>query len=115
MRRPEAQISGRTPVWPANGFDAGTVYGAAPFTSIRSILPSRVVIVCALFCGSPPLPPSPSPMYRNPSGPKASIPPLWLAKGCVWVNTVSAEAGFATFGSADTVYRTTRVSPAELV
>ena len=43
--------------------------------------------------GSPPLPPSPMPMYRYPSGPNAIIPPLWLAYGWAIVMIRPAGAG----------------------
>ena len=48
----------------------------APLTSTRSIDPRRSVVSCAVLKGSPPLPPSPVPKYKFPSGPKISLPPL---------------------------------------
>jgi len=44
-------------------------------------------------------PPSPTPMYRFPSGPKAIQPPLWLVKGSAQLIIVT-PAVFATSGFA---------------
>ena len=52
------------------------------FTSIRKIDPSKVRRFWPLLSGSPAEPPSPSAIYRYPSSPKASCPPLWLLNGC---------------------------------
>src|SRR5438094_7220000 len=62
-----------------NGLVGGRVYGAPPLTSMRRILPSSRVLSCALPATSPGEPPSPVPMYRYPSGPNVTMPPLWLA------------------------------------
>src|SRR5207302_286284 len=58
-------------------------------------------MVCRLWPflrGSPPLPPSPRPMYKNPSGPKTNCPPLWLGKGWTTVNRIRSVVASARFG-----------------
>ena len=71
---------------------------------MRCILPSCVVRLWPAPLGSLPLPPSPVPMYRFPSGPKPSQPPLWFVNGSDHDIMVRRPA-FATFGLADTVPR----------
>ena len=80
-------------------------------TSTRSIAPNRVSKSCPLFKGSPPDPPSPNPMYRYPSGPKAMVPPLWFGKG--WgtcIITSSLPASTPPPSRTCPVYRATTVS-----
>ena len=50
--------------------------GVATFTSIRSTFPRSSSGFCARASGSFDEPPSPMPMYKKPSGPKARCPPL---------------------------------------
>ena len=52
------------------------------------------------------------PMYRYPSLPNASIPPLWLAYGWSILMIVRPEPVATTFGLvADALYSRTTVSP----
>ena len=73
--------------------------------SRRSIFPSRLRGFWASSFWSKLPPPSPVANHRKPSGPNASVPPLWFVKLPGWsmVRTTTALAGFATSGSALTV------------
>ena len=86
-----------------NGLSGGIVYALSDptvETSIRRMEPSSVDVSWPLPWGSARLPPSPSPMYRNPSGPNARWPPLWLAKGCGTSRTITSLAGSPAMGPA---------------
>ena len=63
----------------ANGLSAGIAYSRPLLlwsTSIRRIFPSNSCGFCARLPGSFPAPPSPVLMYKNPSGPNSTMPPL---------------------------------------
>src|SRR4030095_2552873 len=81
LRIPSAQISSSVVILPANGFDGGIAYGEPESTSMRRILPRHFNGFCARSAGSQKEPPSPSGMYRYPSGPNLISPPLWVANG----------------------------------
>ena len=55
------------------------------------------------------MPPSPVPIQRKPSGPKAIIPPLWLCAGSGIESTVSAVDTSTRSGSEETSSRVTRL------
>ena len=83
------------------------------FGSIRRILPSRVLVFCALLCWLFPPPPSPVVTHRQPSAPKCSWPPLWFdSDECSIVRTFLRVAGSATSGlAAERVTSSIRMSP----
>src|SRR6266850_592415 len=75
-----------------------TLLQGAPVSGLRRrSFPSNEDRLCPLLFGSPSIPPSPMPAYRHPSGPNASMPPLWFEKvGLrVMVSRITAEAGLA--------------------
>ena len=93
VAEPDTPRSGRAPNGRHTGWSTGCRTGSEPvrrLTSIRRSLPRSVPRLCARLPGSPPLPPSPSPMYRYPSGPNAMCPPLWLSYG--WLNPQQGPA-----------------------
>src|SRR3954452_10413419 len=78
---------------------------------MRSILPSATPRFCALPPGSTwlgptslALPPSPVARYMNPSGPYASVPPLWLPAFLPNERISRREAGSTTFGFAADIF-----------
>ena len=81
--------------------------------SILRIFPSRLARFWAVLFGSPEPPPSPTAAYRQPSGPNASIPPLWFAKvGWGMETKMTREFWSATLGfGADAPNRSMVMAP----